>query len=406
MRLTTAAIERTKPTSTRREIPDDLCPGLYLVVQSSGLKSWALRYRRNSDGKTRKLTLGRFPALDLSSARGAAREALSAVQTGSDPAGDKSARKARGEGDDNPLATEAVIARFLSDGCSQHRSQSETARLLNKEVLPHWRGRTIDSIKRADVVDLIWRLKDRGTLVQANRLFARLRRLFNWTVEFGLLETSPMDGLKRPASEQERDRVLDDEELAAIWRACDSIGWPFGQLVQLLILTGQRRDEVAGMRWGEIDLTDRIWRLPAERMKNGDAHDVALSDTAMEILDDLPRINDSVLVFTTNGETPVSGFSRAKSRIDHASGVDGWKLHDLRRTCATGMARLNVPPHVADKVLGHKQGAIKGVARIYNRFEYADERRAALEAWARYVESLIRPIDVNVVELRPVGVEV
>jgi integrase len=184
--------------------------------------------------------------------------------------------------------------------------------------------------------------------------------------------------------------------------ACDRIGWPYGPLVKLLALTGQRLSEVAKARWSEFDLEAGAWVLPSSRVKNGVEHTVPLSETALSILASLPRTaSQDQLVFTSDGKSPPGGFSRAKRRLDELAPLPSpWVFHDLRRTLASGMARLGQPVHVVEAVLNHRSGTIRGVARIYNRHDYAAEKRAALEAWGRHVEKLLadQPAD-NVVEL-------
>jgi integrase len=263
--------------------------------------------------------------------------------------------------------------------------------------LPAWRRRPIASISRRDVLDLIEGIVSRGAEVQANRTLARLRALLNWAIEKDRVAASPIARMKLPTQEKTRDRVLSDDELRWLWQACEEAGWPFGPLVKLLILTAQRRNEVAGMTWAEVDFAKGLWTIPRHKAKNDRVHEVQLSEAAIAVLRSLPRIGDG-LVFTTTGETAVSGFSKSKRRLDAAmlrakrlelgahngDAIPGWTLHDLRRTAATGMARLNFPPHVVDKVLNHVSGAIRGVAAVYIRFAYLDERRAALEAWGRY----------------------
>jgi integrase len=295
----------------------------------------------------------------------------------------------------------------------------EAKRDIERNVLPKWRSRPIASISRRDVLDLIDGIVARGAEVQANRTLARLRALFNWAIEKDRVAASPVARMKLPTQERARDRALSDEELRWLWRACDEVGWPFGPLVKLLLLTAQRRDEVAGMEWLEIDLVKRVWTIPRHKAKNDRVHEVQLSGAAIEILRSLPRIGDG-LVFTTTGDTAVSGFSKSKRRLDAAmlkakreelgsrkgDAIPRWMLHDLRRTAATGMARLNFPPHVVDKVLNHVSGTIHGVAAIYNRFEYVEERRAALDAWARRVGNIVEQADTNVVELRSRGATV
>jgi integrase len=237
-----------------------------------------------------------------------------------------------------------------------------------------------------------------------------------------------MAGLKAPTAETARDRALTDDEVRLFWAACDKLGWPFGPMFKLLLLTAQRRDEVGGMEWSEIaPLAKRVWTIPREKAKNDRAHEVHLSDLAVEIIDELPKISrpradgngtqPSPYLFTTNGERPVSGFSKAKGRLDKhmvqalragfgeagkdpaKAEIEGWILHDLRRTAATGMARLNIAPHVVDRILNHVSGTIRGVAAVYNRHTYLDERGAALTAWGRYVENLVRPAPANVLPL-------
>jgi integrase len=200
--------------------------------------------------------------------------------------------------------------------------------------------------------------------------------------------------LRPPTKEKSRDRVLSDDEIKLFWAACDDLGWPFGPLFKLLLLTAQRRDEVASVEWEEIDLEAGVWSIPKTKAKNGVGHEVQLSRQAIEILSALPRVAGG-LVFTTNGKTPVSGFSRAKERIDAimaeraGRAIEPWILHDLRRTATTGMAALKIPPHVVDRVLNHTSGTIRGVAAVYNRHQYGEERRDALAALGRAVEAIV-----------------
>jgi len=282
-----------------------------------------------------------------------------------------------------------------------------------------WRGRPIAGISRRDVIDLVDGIIARGVGIQANRTLARLRALFNWAVEKDRISASPADRLKLPIKERARNRVLTDEEIRWFWQPCGEIGWPFGPLFLLLLLTAQRRDEVGGMRWSEVDVDKQIWTLPRQRAKGDREHEVHLSDAAVDVLRSLPRIaSNSIgqdgLVFTTNGRTSVSGFGNAKRRLDlimaearrqslglsERTKIPDWRLHDLRRTAATGMARLNFPPHVVDKVLNHVSVTIRGVAAVYNRFEYLEERRDALEGWGRYIGTIVTPTEANIVAMR------
>jgi integrase len=310
----------------------------------------------------------------------------------------------------------AVAKRYVESYAKKHTKPPtwrELQRQLDFDVFPKWGDRPIASIRRHDVIALLDGIADRGdrrSPVQANRTLARLKTLFRWAFDEELITDNPTTRVRKVVKEEARDRVLSDDEVRWFWAGCDVAGWPFGPLFQLLLLTAQRRDEVGGMTWDEIDFDKRLWVIPRERAKNDRAHEVHLSVLAVEILQSLPRLEaNRRLAFSTNGANPVSGFSRAKAALDarmehHAGGpLAGWILHDLRRTAATGMAKLNIAPHVTDRVLGHVSGTIRGVAAVYNRHAYIDERKAAVETWARHVENLVRPAPENVVSLRSAG---
>jgi integrase len=392
--LTTRTVETIKPGTERGEIPDAAMPGLRLVVQPSGAKSWAVRYRHY--GRTRKLTIGSYPAIDLKSARALASKALRAVAEGRDPGQERTAR---------PDTVEAIAQQFVELHCNRSnraRTAQETARLLDLHVLPRWRNRLVRDITRRDVLEVLDRVVDGGRPIAANRVLSAVRKMCNWAVARDILASSPCAGVKPPSAERPRDRVLTDPELAAVWRAADKLGGPFATLVKLLVLTGQRRDEVAGMRWSEINLDDRLWTLPRERTKGNKVHEVALSKLAIEILTVLPRIGDSDYVVTTSGEAPVSGYSKGKRRLDALLPPDmqPWRLHDIRRSVASGMARLGINLPVIEKVLNHTSGSFAGIVGVYQKHEFADEKRDALERWGRHVLGLEhRPKRGNVVTL-------
>jgi integrase len=262
-------------------------------------------------------------------------------------------------------------------------------------IIPAWSGRRSSSITRPDVHALLDAIADRGSPVMANRVLAAIRRLFNWATERDLVAVSSWEKVKAPAAETSRDRVLSDDELCLVWQGAETIGWPFGPIVQMLILTGQRRAEVAGMRWAEVDLANRIWTIPAARCKNNIEHRVPVSNQAIAILESLPRIAGSELIISYTGRSPFDGFGPAKVRLDAAIAVKSgapvpdWRLHDLRRTFATGCARLGVQLPVVEKLLNHVGGSFRGVAGVYQRFDFASEQRSAVEIWARHVESVV-----------------
>lgn len=404
--LTAKSIENLRPDPTRRlEIPDPGLVGLYVVVQPSGAKSWALRYRHA--GKPKKLTLGKWPVMGLAEARKAASEALQAVELGADPAADKQAAKVAKAADDLSERDKFgnVVDLFMRRHASRNRRADDVAAMLKREVLPKWADRDIHDITKRDVLDVLDAIVDRGSPVSANRLRAHLNTLFNWAKGRDIVAVNPLDGVKPPAPETARDRVLTDDEVKVFWSACDVIGQPFGPLFKLLLLTGQRRGEVGGMTDREMNGT--VWTIPAERSKNGDEHTVPLPAAAVALLEGVPRIAGRAgHIFTTTGASAVSGFTRAKDRLDvemvklnEGEPIPAFTLHDLRRTAATGMAGLGFPPHVVEAVLNHRSGTRRGVAGVYNRFSYAAEKAVALEAWSRRVLSLVEGRADNVVTL-------
>lgn len=272
----------------------------------------------------------------------------------------------------------------------------EAMRTLENVVKPRWGKRSLLSLKRADMVKLMDDYADRPG--RKKYVHSLLRKMFNWAVDREDIEISPLAGMKAPKAVASRRRVLGQEELVCLWKACDQVGWPWGPYVRLLILTMQRRQEVAEMDWSEIDLVAKTWTLPTERAKNGEAHIVPLANLAIDQLKAMqPKV--SGLVFTTTGKTAVSGFSKAKRTLDtemiaimkerQRTGTGGvtvvsiaeWRLHDIRRTGATNLQALGIPIEVTEAVINHISGTRAGVAGIYNRYKYEPEKRAALDAW-------------------------
>ena len=394
--LTVRAVEAATAPKERREIADGYLPGLYLIVHPTGAKSWAVRYRHH--GQSRKFTLGGYPLLDLKAARESGAKALRAVAEGRDPGQERAQARAS-----QPDSIESVAQQFIERHVRRHnrpKTIRETERALRLHVLPYWRGRSVNSINRRDILDVLDRVVDGGAPIAANRVLAATRKLFNWAVSRDILASSPCAGVKPPSAETARDRVLSDDELRAVWQAADKVGFPFGSIVKLLILTGQRRDEVGRMQWSEIDVDKRLWTLPRERVKTGRPHEVPLSDAALAVLRAVPRFNDSPLVFTISGTTVFSGYSKCKSRLDGLLSMPHWTLHDLRRTAASGMARLNINLPVIEKVLNHSSGSFAGIVAVYQKHTFAEEKRKALEAWGAFVSDLVSGNPDKVVRLR------
>jgi integrase len=388
-KLTARAVENIRPTATRQEIPDSLLPGLYLIVQPSGARSWAVRYRHN--GRPRKHTLGPFPTIDLKSARSLGTKVLRAAAEGRDPTGERQEQRAN--------SVEQVVAQFLvKHGQRRYRPRTfaEAQRLLQRNVVAHWGRLPIASITRKQLRDMLEQLVANDTPMLANRVHSITRKLFGWAVEQEIIEVSPFAGLKAPAEEKSRDRILSDPELRAVHLAAGQMG-AYGVLVRLLILTGQRRGEIAGLTWSEIDLDKRLISLPRERVKNNRAHEIPLSPQAVALIEALPRLNDHY-VFSL----PIGGFGKLKEQLDKLCGVENFTLHDLRRSTASGLARLGVNLPVIEKILNHTSGSFGGIVGVYQRFDFAEPKRRALEKWGAHVESIVsdKPAKAKVLRLR------
>jgi integrase len=344
-----------------------------------------VRYR--VAGKPRKVTFD--GALTLAAARKAAAEALHELERGNDPAALKSKTKATAA----TLAAETV-ERWAAQFIELHARRKTRAltlaqyeSVLRRLVLPAWRGRTVHDIKRRDVIDLLEQIAlDRP--IMANRTLGVLSKFFNWLCERDAIVASPCAGVRRPSEEHARDRVLAADEIRRLWIACDAIGDPAGACIKTLLLTGQRRSEVSGMRRSEI--SGDVWSLPGERTKNKKRHDVPLSAQVLAIIESMPVITGSDYVFTF-GRAPLGHFNRSKQLIDARMKPDApWVLHDLRRTCASGMARLGVRLPVIEKCLNHSSGTFRGIVATYQRHDFAAEKGNALQRWADHVDAIVR----------------
>lgn len=411
--FTTRRVHTLKPPKSGRiEIFDTVIPGLCYRVTDKGARSWSIMYR--FDGKLRRDTLGTYPALGLAAAREKARATLETQAKGTDPRSlrekaEAKAAKLRAD------TVETVAEKFITVYASERR-WPDLQSVLRREVIPAWGKRPIAGIERKDAMTLLSTIKERAP-VRANRALTVIKLFFAWALEHEFTESSPVAGIKNPTRETPRDRVLDDNEIRAFWAASSLLGWPHGPLDRLLLLTAARREEIGGLCWPEVDERRRLIDVAADRVKGGRPRAIPLSKQAEALLADLPRIGgDAELVFTRTGKSPVSDFSKAKDRLDElmleelrklavSAGKDPdkakleqWTLHDLRRTARTEMSRIGIQPDIAERVLGHVIGGVRG---IYDRYAFLDEKRHALEAWAAHLQSIIDPPAVpKVVRLR------
>lgn len=414
-RLTQLTIDRLRPPKARVTVSDSTLPGFQLRYGPSSRDpnmvdgSYSIRYWSPVTGKRTRYTIGSIHKLSLVAARKFAREQFEAIGAGRDPQLDK--KRKRADEDPAPGTVDALIAEFDKRYLqAKWKNPHKARRTLERELIerkPSWSGWPIGEVSKADMHAKLDRLVDEGKGYAANRLLEVVRLMFSYAVGREYIATSPAQGIRRPLDEKPRDRVLDDpnvkagdrSELKALWTAFEGLGYPFGPYFQILLLTGQRAGEVAGMTWDEVDLDVALWWIPAHRTKSDRPHKVPLSPWAVEILEAVPRFEDNPHVFCGRESSgkPISGFSRAGERARLAAGVDNWRPHDLRRTVRTHLPPLGTPPHVAELVLNH---AVKGQEGVYDWYDYTSEKREALNRWSEHLGGIVSAGESNVVALR------
>lgn len=418
-RLTDRGIRALKPAKPgqRLIVKDTVVLGLAVRVTETGTKSFVLHARYGGSTKSTRRLLGRCGELSLEAARDKARMWKAMIADGDDP-GEAEKRRRQTERDQREAAEAstfgAVAEAYIVDiEQQQQRKAPQVARRIRNEFVTRWERRPIASITSADVLVVIDATKARGKRTQAHHLLADVRTLFNWALArdcYGLTG-SPCDRLKPKkliGKRSMRARVLTDDEIRAFWKACEALGFPYGHLFKLLLLTAQRRNEVSEGVRSEFDMDGALWTLPPARMKSDAAHVVPLSKTAVGILRSLPDLRGPYLFSLSFGRKPVNGFSKAKTALDELMLADlrradpdavleDWVLHDLRRTGRTRLSALRVADVVAELCIGHRQ---KGLHAVYDQHAYLDERRDAFESWAGRVRDIVEPPPANVTQLR------
>ncbi|MFL5195782.1 MAG: tyrosine-type recombinase/integrase, partial [Microvirga sp.] len=392
-------VEQARSSGERVEYADELTPGLHLRVGNNGHKSWSVVFRVG--GRKNRMTLGIYPALSLANARTAALTVLAKAQAGDDPLAERREKEARhGE-------TVEKIGRAWVEQHSRpnNRSWRFQQRQLELYVYPKLGSRSVSSLRRRDIIDLVDGIAVKasdggndghaesalatgskrrvGGMTAADNVLRVLRAVLNWAVSKDKLTANPAVGVRAPQRPKARERTLSEDEIRALWQGATALGYPFGTHLLLCLLTGQRRTEVAEMRWEEVH--GDTWAIPSSRTKGKRPHLVPLSSPAKAILDDCPRFKEgSFVLSTTLGRRP--GFSKAKA--ERVITVEEWRYHDLRRTCATGMARLGVLGEIIARILNHATPA--GVTNAhYNHYDYIQEKRSALSRWGEAVTKLV-----------------
>ena len=420
-KLTAIIIKNLKaPETGRDEHPDTTCKGLVLRISHTGARAWSLEYRFN--GLPRRYTL-RADSYDMTAARKEGDEAHAKIRAGVDPGVEKANDRAavRSEYETRRAAqlrrrlgptpeyeegtVAAIAAEYLAemDRRKRPRTAYEARRCLTQHILKPFGSRPMTSVTADDIAPIVRRLRHRGKDVSANRLLTRINAFWNWAnkPEVRLLKgvPSPAQGMAK-TDECERERVLSDEEVVLFWRATAEMG-PYMRPLRMMLLTGQRRSEVAELPWSEIDSEMTVWSLPVTRSKNHRANVIPLSDLAREMLP--PRTGVFVFKSRVRDDAPLKEFVESKDKLiatmnrlrreaDPAAGdIPPFTLHDLRRTVATNLQRLHVLQEVTERLLNHKSGKVSGVAAVYARHDFKDEVRAAVQAWADRVKALVSP---------------
>ena len=414
-RITKRAIDdlrsRAKSEGRTLYLRDDEVTGFGAVATKAGTCSYFVEYRLGGRETTQKrMTIGKHGVLTPDEARKLAREKLGEVARGADVARDKRDAREKLTG----LTLRDLIERFLSLHAKSTRYWTEKRARLLSDDLKALHGKPATLIKRGEIAAVIDKVQARSHAA-ALLLFSDIRPIFAWALDRAAIEVNPIAAMKGPKLLEVRDRVLNDAEIKALWQAATEQSWPFENVIKLLLLTGQRKNEVAGMRWREVDLDGSEWTIAKERAKNGKAHTVDLHPSAVALLDPLgeaaaPRLvnGSDDFVFSTTGTTPVAAFSDVKRRLDVrmqqilGDAFQPWRIHDLRRTAATGMAALGFQPHVIERVLNHVSGVQRGMVSVYQRHEYREDRRRAIVAWGAHVLRIVsgQELPAKVVRLR------
>jgi integrase len=362
---------------------DDECPGLSIRLQG-GSRRWVVWYQAN--GKRRRVTLGAVASIKLKEARIQAGRIVSNARDGKDALAEREATKAKAADTFGKLVD--IFLERRAKPRQRPRTYAEFERYLRKRWAP-LHGRPLDSITRRDIATRLEEIRVGHGPISANRARTYLGTAFTWAMRQGLVETNLVIGTEPPAAETERDRVLSPEELAIVWQAAGAVG-EFGTIVRLLMLTGQRREEVAGLTWPELDLDHALWTIPGARTKNKLEHEVLLSRQAVALLPE--KRERRAHLFGRGHKGGYSGFSRSKARLEAAIAKEhelpAWTLHDIRRSVSTHMHELGIEPHIVEAVVNHVSGHKAGVAGTYNRARYREQKRIALQRWADWLEAV------------------
>ena len=373
-------LDRLKPPAQRVDYRDKSTRGLQLRVSPQGSKSFSFVFRLGS--KMGRITIGKYPDIDLKTARLKTDEFRKLVALGVDPRDAKQDKLSKQQ-----MTVDRMVGEFITRYAKpKNSSWKQAENNLKLYLLGELGKRSIHDVRRQDIHLILDDLIEQGKNTAANRALAHIRKFFGWLVERGYLEHSPADHIKPRHEEQERERVLSDGEIRSIWNSAEAMSGPYSAWLKLCFLCGQRRLETASLRRSQI--RDGCWHLSGADTKNKQLHIIPLSRQAMAIVDELLNQDGEYLIKTgRTGDKPVNGFSKAKVQLDRYSGVSDWKIHDIRRTVATNLSKLGVDRFLLQRVMNHTD---KSVTKIYDRYSYLEEKREALQKWADRLDEIVR----------------
>lgn len=386
---------------------DTECRGLGVRATAAGTRTLIVQWTDPATAQKRREPLGVWGSITIDQAREAARARLGDVAKGIDPRAVRQAKREQAEAEraEKQLTLDALVDDWakLHLAGRRPRYKAEAVRAIKYAFDGHLKRPAV-RLTRAEVVNVLDKVQAETPAI-AGRTLAYGRACFGWAQKRGKVPSNPFTGVPINSGIEARERVLSSEEVGRVWNVAAGMDEPWGPFFRLLVLTLARREEVAGMRWSELSADLAIWTIPGARMKRGQAHVVVLPSAAQDALRTVTRIKGQDLVFSTTGKTHVSGFTKAKAALDKAAKVTDWRLHDIRRTGVSALAAMGIDSIVADKLLAHQPGKLSGVARVYQRHDFAPERKAALEAWAAHVLRCAAGTEEasNVVALRAVG---
>jgi len=382
LNFTVRTIEAIRPSESNCQVDywDESEPGFGLRVSRAGRKSWIVMYRFNN--RLRRLTLGTYPHLSLAEARRCALAALHNAANGIDAASQKKFKRQA-----------ETVAELAQEYLERHakvskKSWQEDERIIDLDVLPVWKNCKAKEIGRRDIMQLLDRIVDRGSPIMANRTLALVRKMFNFGIQRGVVDTNPCQVIPAPGNEHRRDRVLTPDELRIVWAAIEKERVLIGSLFKLYLLTAQRGAEIRSMAWADLDLETNWWTIPAEKAKNGLTHRVPLSPQARSVIDCLlidRKSSPWVFPSPKNSAVNIENIQKAVQRIRSSTPKD-WTGHDLRRTAASYMTGMGISRLVVSKILNHAE---QGITAVYDRHSYDTEKRQALEAWGRKLEEIL-----------------